>query len=264
MLTRFVLLDLETVAAPDALQWCPPFEPDQKMAAELVAPIKADSRLTDPAKIAADLNKKQAAKDELPGRIEADIEARKMAAVEQASLDADLCRIVVVGCQPWNTEGWVAKALDVHDEKNLLLRVWDTINATTPMVGYGLSWFDAGVFVRRSQLLNVRVPEGFYRQTKYRHEWIVELADRVTLNGMIDQKKGRGLDYHCRRFGIEVADEWTGKDVAALWAEGAHDAVVAHCMADLLRIQRLAERLFVIPTIAEADVALPLTEQEVL
>ena len=107
------------------------------------------------------------------------------------------------------------------------------------MLGYGLTWFDAGVLVRRSQLLSVRVPSEFYRQAKYRHDWIVDLADYQRLNGLIElsteQRKGRGLEWYCKRFGIDVEDAHDGADVAQLWKAGNLDAIKAHCAADLLR-----------------------------
>ncbi len=230
MLTRYCLLDLETIALPDARTWL----------GEVTAPANYSK----------------------PDSIAAYIRDETERLITRAPLDPDLCSICVVGCQPWNAEGWVRKVLNPQDERDVLTRVWGIVNATCPMVGYGLTWFDAGVLVRRSQFLGVRVPEGFYEQGKYRHPWITELADRVTLNGLIEQKKGRGLDYHCRRLGIEVPDDFTGADVAALWAEGAHDAVAAHCMADLTRIQRLAERLYVIPEVREIDPVLPMLESE--
>jgi hypothetical protein len=227
MLTRWTIVDLECVPDEHCRQWLGPIDAPKNYVKE----------------------------DVIAAYIRDETERR----VQLAGLDADLCRIVCAGIQPWDTDGAVIKVLNETDERRVLERIWQSVNATTPLVGYGLTWYDAGVLVRRSQLLNVRVPEGFYKQGKYRHDWIVELAERLTLNGMIDQKKGRGLDYHCRRFGIQVDDEFTGADVAKLWAEGAHDAVMSHCMADLLRIQRLAERLHVIPELREVEPALPLT-----
>ena len=222
MLTRYCILDLETIAAPDCERWLSPFE--------------ADKRLTDPVKIANDIaNKRQAQLD-------------------AAAIDADLCQIVMVGMELWNSGPTVLTILTDDDERKALERVWQTLSATCPMLGYGVSFYDAGVLVRRSQLLGVRVPEKFYHFGKYHHDWIVDLADRFTLNGRIEQKKGRGLDYHCQRLGIEVEDSVSGADVAGLWATNEVELIRKHCLADLMRIRLLAERLGVIAPVNTEDV----------
>jgi hypothetical protein len=221
MVNRFCLLDLECVAAPDAEQWLSPAEPDK--------------RLTDPTKIAADIAKKRAEQ------------------IARAALDADLCMIV---CFAWQTESdrepQTILAEDTTAETRALNHIWGIVSLTRPMAGYGLIWYDLGVLVRRSQLLGVLVPSWVYKQGKYRHEGVIELSDYLTLNGVIDQQRGRGLDYHCRRLGIQVEDAITGKDIGALWAEGRIEQIRQHCRSDLVRIRGLAERLGVIqPALVE-------------
>ena len=227
MISRYVLLDLETVAAPDCEQWLPP--------------IDADKRLTDPQKIADDLAKKKAA------------------ILDRAGLDGDLNQIVAFGLHPHSTERTVLLATDTGAERNGLELVWGYALEGVPFVGYGLSWFDLGVLVRRSQLLGVTVPERIYEQGKYRHPAIIELADRLTLNGMIEQKAGRGLGYHCQRLGIQVEDVHSGKDIAQLWRDGDLNGIEAHCLADLDRIRQLAQRLGVIPSPPPVTPDVPLT-----
>lgn len=220
MLNRYVILDVETIGAPDAEQW--------------IGEITAPGNYSKPDTIAKYLTEEKANR------------------IARAPLDADLCRIVAFGMQSHVHDAPVVFiAHTEEDERDCLQQVWLNVNATTPMLGYGVSWFDAGVLVRRSQLLGVTVPSGMYEQGKYRHPWIVELADRLTLNGMIDQQKGRGLDYHCKRFGITVDDPYSGKDVAQLWADGNIEAIKSHCLADLSRIRQLAERLQVIQPVQE-------------
>ena len=214
MLTRWTLLDLECVALPNAKDYIPT--------------IQAPANYTK------------------PESIDAYVTAETAKALDKAGLDPDTCRIVCAGLIEHDGAEHVLIATDDDQERAILERVWRSVNRTTPMVGYGLTWYDAGVLVRRSQLLGVKVPAEFYKQGKYRHDWIVELADYLTLNGMIEQKKGRGLDYHCKRFGIQVEDAYSGKDIAALWREGNVEGIKAHCAADIERIRLLAERLDVI------------------
>ncbi len=223
MLNRFCLLDLETIPALDCEQWLSPFE--------------ADRRLTDQAKIAADIAKK------------------RQEQLESAALDPDLNQIIAFG---WQTESMDFPNISVctapEDEPGLLEVIWQLVNPSRPMVGYGASFFDLGVLVRRSQLLGVSVPSWVYKQGKYRHDNVIELADYLTLNGMIEQKKGRTLDYHCKRLGIGVPDTMTGKDVPQAVAEGRFTDVTAHLTADLTRIRLLAERLGVIDQVREEAV----------
>ena len=232
MLTRWTIIDLETCTAPDALPFMPP--------------IEADGRLTDPVKIAADIEKKKAA------------------FIDRGGLDPDFCQIVCAGIREHDGTEHILVATNPAQEAAILERVWRSVNRTCPMLGFGLVWFDAGVLVRRSQLLGVKVPSDIYRQAKYRHDMIVDLSDYLTVNGLIDfkpeQRKGRGLDFYCKRFGIEVEDAHDGADVAALWKAGNIEAIKAHCAADILRIRLLAEDLGVIAPFVSDALVQPLEE----
>lgn len=215
MLTRYCLLDIETAALDNARDYLPKIEaPSNYVKAEV---------------------------------IKAYVDGETMKALDRAGLDPDTCQIICVGFHWWNTaEPATFTVRDTDAEKSLLQIVWDHIRAGGSLIGYGLTWFDAGVLVRRSQILGVPVPAQFYKQGKYRHDLIIELADYLTLNGMIEQKKGRGLDYHCKRLGIAVDDPHSGADVGQLWKDGNVDAIRSHCLCDLQRIRLLAERLGVI------------------
>lgn len=259
MLRHFNLLDLECVTHHEAEKWLPPVEPDRKLVEEFNTPIQAARNLKDPEKIKADIAAKEARIAMLPALIEQDIAERKAALLEAGALDADLCQIVAFGYQPGHGSRDVVVAQNEKEERIALAFIWSlmkTPHATAvPFIGYGLSFYDLGVLVRRSQLLGVEVPEFIYEQRKYNHPLIVDLADRLTLNGMIEQKKGRGLDYHCKRLGITIEDPHTGKDIADLWKAGDIAGIAAHCVSDLRRISQLAQRLGVIPMASEESEA---------
>ena len=54
------------------------------------------------------------------------------------------------------------------------------------------------------------------------------------------------LSWYCKRIGIDVADEMTGKDAAAAATEGNWEAVRTHLFADLEKTVALARWLGVI------------------
>ena len=184
----------------------------------------------------------------------ANVQGETLKALDRAALDPDCCRIICAGWQgPLDAEPQIRICTTDQQEIETLTTLWerrielvDAMWQAPPFLGYGLTWFDLGVMVRRSQILGVSVPEAIYKQGKYRHDLIIELADYLTMNGMIDQKKGRGLEYQCRRLGITVPDDYTGKDVGQLWKDGNVQGIRDHCQADLTRIRLLAERLGVI------------------
>ena len=233
---RFVV-DLETVPIPNAEQYLDPVEsiaePDYSL-------IMAAKNLTDPVKIAADLEKRrQAAREAYHEQCQQQAHKR-CELLERCALDLDLCRIVALG---WQRED--CKAPDVFTcvteerEAGVLRLFWDDLDDRST-VGYNSLSFDLPVLMRRSLYLGVPAPRPNLNKYRTNH---LDLQQVLSHEGT---KPYRSLNWYCKRWGITVADDITGKDVARLVAEGNWEAVQAHCRADVLKTKALAERVGVL------------------
>jgi 3'-5' exonuclease len=199
-----LVLDLETFALAEADQY--------------LEPVSAPANYKDPEKMRAYCDDRRA---EL---------------LKKCALDVDLCTVVVVGYQLESETVptvWTAEQLT---EAHLLSLAWQRI-ADRAVVGFNLLTFDLPVLIRRSQYLGIPIPD--INLDRYRTPHI-DLIEKLTFNGKL---KMRSLDFWCRRFGIDVADSYSGEDVDALVKAGNWTAVADHCRADVTRTRDLAVRL---------------------
>jgi hypothetical protein len=188
-----------------------------------------------------------------PEKIAAYIAQRKIELIDRCALDPDLCRIVAIGWDSPDACGGptVDYADTEQEERALLVEAWDVIRGDglsmgPSLVGFNLLAFDLPVLIRRSQYLGLRIPP--LNLDKYRTPH-VDLMERLSFNGKI---KAHSLDFYCKRFGIEVADDVSGADVDALVKAGEWDRVLGHCRADVQKTRLLAERLGLLTQKAEA------------
>ena len=204
---RFCVFDIETAPLAEAETYLPP--------------PKARANLKDPVKIEADLREKTAAN------------------LERAALDPDLCRIVAAA---WDCDGQAESAVCADDaqERILLERFWRQSQGAT-LVGFNCLGFDLPVLLRRSLYLGVRAP--LLTLNKYRPGSIVDLMQRLAYQGMLTY---RSLAFYCTRFAIDVPDEVTGADIAALVAAGKWSQVHDHVRADVAKTTALARRIGVL------------------
>lgn len=209
----YAWIDIETIGNPEAVA--------------LLGPVKPAGNLKDPAKIAASIAEKEAAR------------------VERAALDCDTLKVVCAGIV-WAGED---EPIVFHgDERELLTDLWESIDfhageyGGVTLVGFNCLGFDFPALVRRSQVLGVRVP-GCFTLAKYRAQNIIDLMDALTWGGLVDAK---GLSTYCRLFGVTAGaeDDTSGADIARLYAEGRMWAIDAHCRADVLKTRALDERVF--------------------
>jgi predicted PolB exonuclease-like 3'-5' exonuclease len=229
---RYVF-DIETAMLGDAEQYLDPLPPIAPPDLSLITPAK---NLVDPAKIAADIEKRQQAALSAYAEACEQQEQKRREQLDRCALDPDLCQIVAIGFQreDWNEpEVWTLQA---HLEHELLDTFWRAIGQQVT-VGYNTLGFDLQAIVRRSLYLGVQHP--FVNLDKYRTNHI-DLQQRLSFNG---QMKYRPLSFYCKRFGIHSDDETTGKDIAAFVAAGDWAAVARHCRADVLKTKELAERI---------------------
>ncbi len=171
-----------------------------------------------------------------PEKIAAFIADAKAKAVSRCALDPDLCRIVAIGLESGLDGPLVVCAENDIGERQLIITAWEAIKDET-LIGFNLLAFDLPVLIRRSQYLGLRVPP--LNLDRYRTPHI-DLMEYLNFNGKI---KAHSLSFYCRRFGIDVPDTTSGKDIDAMVKAGDWQGVAAHCLADVKKTRLLAERL---------------------
>lgn len=211
-----VLLDIETVAIPNALDFL-----DQP---------NAPRNYKDPEKIRA-------------YREEALLEE-----VGKAALDLDLCAVVAIGWQhEHELEPTVITRGDFTEEQ-LLVRAWLAI-AERVTVGKNTLGFDLPVLLRRSLYLGIQAPPLILDKYRTPH---IDLQQRLSFNGAF---KYRSLDFYCRRFGISVpgpVDAISGKDIADCVSREDWATIATHCGSDVRKTGALAERMGLWRLVGEA------------
>ena len=113
MLTRYVLLDLETIALPDAAEWLPKVE----------APANYTKQIS----------------------IDAYVQGETLKALDRAALDPDCCRIICAGWQgPLDAEPQIRICTTDQQEIETLTTLWerrielvDAMWQAPPFLGYG-------------------------------------------------------------------------------------------------------------------------------
>jgi predicted PolB exonuclease-like 3'-5' exonuclease len=204
---KYRIVDLETIAHPDAGNWLEPVEPD--------------ARLVDPVKIKASIESKTADRNEKLG------------------LDPDCCRMVALGYVDVGTGDPVVDLChDEDQETDVLRRFWASYrqHETTLVTFYGFL-FDLPVLMRRSLYLGVPYPPLSIDKYRSKH---IDVWQKLSWNGAI---KAHGLAFYAKRFGIGTLDKVDGADVARLWAAGQYEVVRDHCLSDVGLTHALANKL---------------------
>jgi len=224
-----IVFDTESYRIPNAADFLEPVLPE---------PVKADGRLTDPAKIAADLAKKTAA------------EAERVAKANQEQLDACAlypytARIVALG---WAWEGedvvTVRTAQTEMAEAEMLRDFWGMVTDPTtghvmPLVGFNSRAFDLPLMVIRSRLLGVKAPPLNLDRWRSPHP---DVMRELTMQEAIRPPKGQGtLRWFAKRFGLPMDDAFSGAEVAQLVESDNWDAITAHCEWDVRSCKALGE-----------------------
>jgi hypothetical protein len=209
-----IVFDCEAIAIDDAGNY--------------IEPISPPSNYKDPEKIAAYCE--QAQRD----------------ALAKAALDIDLGRIVALGSSHGSSDVIVALARDEQDEADILRAFWARVTASNTynrptLIGFNCLGYDLPLMLRRSLYLGVQAPR--FQMGKYRHDGIEDLMLSLSFDGAV---KYRGLSFYCRRFGLDVPDETSGAQIAALHAAGDWDGIANHCRCDVLKTAALARRVGVL------------------
>lgn len=195
---RLRVVDLETTANPKALDW--------------LEPVRPDSRLKDPAKIAASIEEKTAERN------------------EKLALDWDCCRIVALGwVDVGSNEPWCEVCETEEEEASALKFFWETYRKQdTALVTFNGLKFDLPVLLTRSIDLGVKHPPLNLNRFKTPH---IDVWQYLTRDGA--RQFPHGLGFYARKYGFTTLDKVSGKDVAALVAAGEWETVRQHCLSDV-------------------------------
>jgi predicted PolB exonuclease-like 3'-5' exonuclease len=213
---RYIILDLESHAIADAATY-------------LIELVEAPANWKDPVKI------------------EQYIKDAKQAQLDKAALDIDLARIVCLGVADPAENGKVTTTLrDEREERVGVAHFFDTFYSKNPMdwpilVTFNGLGFDLPLLLRRALYLGVKAPN--IQIDRYKHPHVIDLMAILNLDGRL---KSHSLAFYCQRFGIQVDDENSGKDIAALIAADNWHAVECHCASDVQATYQLAKRMGVI------------------
>jgi hypothetical protein len=188
-------------------------------------------------------------KDE--AKIAAYVEQANREALNRAALDIDLGRIVALGSLQNDSDPIVALARDEQDEADILRAFWSRVTrentySRPTLIGFNCLGYDLPLMLRRSLYLGVPAPR--FQMGKYRHDGIEDLMLSLSFDGAV---KYRGLSFYCKRFALDVSDETSGSDIAAMHAAGDWDGIANHCRADVLKTAALARRVGVLGPVAE-------------
>ena len=207
-MTTWRILDLETAAHPDATQW--------------VDPVKADSRLVDPAKIEKSIQDKT--------------EQQK----NEFGLDPDCCRLVALGYfDIGTTEPTVYLMRNEFEEREQLKLFWSSYRHDTRLVTFNGIRFDLPVLIMRSLYLQVEHPPLVIAPAwKTPH---VDLWSALSLDGA--RRDVHSLAFYARRFGFGTLDKVHGSQMQQLVNEERWNEIHDHCLSDIGLTHALANRL---------------------
>lgn len=212
---RYIVVDVETIAHPDAHLW--------------VDPVTPDKRLKDPEKIEADLADKTAARD------------------SNFALHPDTCQIVALGFYVVGQNGDPCCEVmrDEFEEREhlkqfaALYRSLDTRNEVRLVTYYGMN-FDLPVLMSRAMWLDVDFPElNIDKFSEHSHAKF-DVWWKLSRKGAI---KAHSLKFYAKRAGIGTLDKVAGADIAQLVKDEQWDAVQAHCLSDIGLTHALANRI---------------------
>jgi hypothetical protein len=213
-----LIFDVETAGLPNA--------------ADYLDPVKADSRLVDPVKIAASIKDKEAER------------------LEKLGLDWNVGRIIALGWTRNGTDSQVATFKTEDEERLGITAFWAAYKNEDKhgprLCGFNCYAFDINFLIQRSRYLGITLPPVDRR--KYDNRDMVDLFQLLTFDNPqgVTSVMSRSLRSFARRFGIQVDDTVTGADIGALVEAGDWAAVEQHCAADVQTTYSLAKRMGVL------------------
>jgi 3'-5' exonuclease len=115
-------------------------------------------------------------------------------------------------------------------EAVFLERTWERLAARTLVTFHGKG-FDLPVLELRSLKLGLSVP-AWFRGPRHGPDDHHDLFELLTNGGAAPSAP---LDLYAKLLGLPGKDGVAGKDVGALYAQGAHDRIAGYCMTDVVQ-----------------------------
>jgi DNA polymerase elongation subunit (family B) len=213
-----IVVDLETVGLPNA--------------GEFLEPVTAAKNLVDPAKIAEDIRKRTAERD------------------EKLALDWNVGRIVALGW--WTETRSQCSALPTEEqERDSIETFWKAARGRT-IVTFNGRGFDLPFLMQRSRYLGIKHPSLDLRPYGG-GSGNVDLYLELTFGRKETPCMRQTLKSFCRRFGIPVVDDINGKEIPALVAAGDWESVLLHLTSDVELTVALARRLGIVRPVPAAE-----------
>lgn len=145
------------------------------------------------------------------------------------------CSICCVSLGVGSEEPISLYASNRDEERQLIELTWQVIKRYTPIIGFGVGFFDIPVLLTRSMILGVK-PERFLDRRKYGSKDILDLCQELFPDG----RSTMGLKPLCRSLGIDIAAEGVdGSSVYELWKAGKADEICRYCESDVDLVQVL-------------------------
>jgi predicted PolB exonuclease-like 3'-5' exonuclease len=244
-----IVCDIETAPLEDVEQY---LDPPSPLEPPDLAAITASKNLVDPAKILADIEKRQKLAMAEYAVAQFQQAAKWQETIDSCALHPDLGRIVCLG---WTMLGdpkpRTITCKDATDERFALVQFWrDYTTATNPqLVTYNGLSFDLPYLQRRSLYLGVRFPPLNLDRFRTPH---LDLMQHLSFNGVLTR---RSLKFYLNRFNIPNEDSTTGREIGAMVKAGDWAGVSAHCAADVMGTRALAQRLGLIERTTSPKVA---------
>jgi predicted PolB exonuclease-like 3'-5' exonuclease len=202
-----ITIDIETI-------------PSQVMAVReyLAKDITPDSRLKDPAKI------------------EADIEKKKEAAFDKAGLHGWSNHIVCLGVKVDDHPAVTFHSESFEDERKIIIQFFDYITENCgayshTWIGHNIIGFDLKILRQRCMILGIKWPVMF--EHPFNDKWGEAVYDtQIKWTG--DKREYISLEKLCIAFGIESPkSDMTGADVYKYWKAGRIKEIADYCKQDV-------------------------------
>ena len=164
--------------------------------------------------------------------------------IDRAALDAVTGRVLAIGYYCTKEGPSICmSAGTVAEEVKMLEQFWSIAEAASEehkLVGHNITGFDLPFLIRRSWLLDVKIPGGLLQGGRF---WASHIVDtmRVWACGAVGGNSFVKLDVLAKAFGVG-AKNGDGAKFAELWASDA-SAAAAYLLNDLELTYRVARRL---------------------